>query len=194
MSFIEIFLIGIGLSMDAFAVSVTNGMCKREKIWAAALACGLCFGIFQGVMPALGYALGSTFAEYIEQYDHIIALVLLCYIGGKMILDLIRSAGGNSADEPVEVGSLKASVLILQGIATSIDALAVGVSFATMLSWGAMAGAASLIAATTFVIAAAGVFIGGKFGDILNNKAQLVGGLILIGIGVKIFVEHTFFS
>lgn len=191
MSIIEIFLIGVGLSMDAFAVSVTNGMCKKSKIWATALACGLCFGVFQGVMPSLGYALGSTFAKYIEQYDHVIALVLLCYIGGKMIYDVAK---GGSEESSNGTGRLKAGELILQGIATSIDALAVGVSFAAMLAVPEMAGAAGLIAATTFVIAVVGVLIGGKFGDILSNKAQLVGGLILIGIGVKIFLEHTFFS
>lgn len=190
MSLVEIFLIGVGLSMDAFAVSVTNGMCKKSKNWVTAMACGLCFGIFQGLMPTLGYALGSTFAKYIEQYDHIIALVLLCYIGGKMVYDVIKGDDEAASDG----GKLKIGELLLQGIATSIDALAVGVSFATMLSWGVMVGAAGIIAATTFIIAIAGVMIGGKFGNILNNKAQLVGGLILIGIGVKIFVEHVFFS
>lgn len=189
MSIIEIFLIGVGLSMDAFAVSVTNGMCRRGSALKTALACGVCFGAFQGLMPSLGYALGSTFARYIEQYDHIIALVLLGYIGGKMVIDGIKGESEASA-----VGNLKISELILQGVATSIDALAVGVSFATLLEWNGMLSAAGLIAATTFCIAIAGVWIGKRFGDILNNKAQLVGGLILIGIGVKIFVEHVFFS
>ena len=189
MSLIEIFLIGVGLSMDAFAVSVTNGMCRRGNALKTAFACGLCFGVFQGIMPSLGYTLGSTFARYIEQYDHIIALVLLGYIGGKMVIDSLR---GES--EAKAVGNFKLSELILQGVATSIDALAVGVSFATLLEWNGMISAACLIAATTFVIAIAGVLIGKRFGDILSNKAQLVGGLILIGIGVKIFVEHTFFS
>ena len=189
MSFAEIFLIGVGLAMDAFAVSVTNGMCRRGRAAYIALSCGLCFGLFQGIMPTLGYALGSTFARYIESYDHIIALVLLCYIGGKMIFDVIKggetSAGG---------GKLRFSELLVQGIATSIDALAVGVSFAAMMDWGRMAASACLIAGTTFVIALVGAFIGKRFGSILNDKAQLAGGLILIGIGVKIFVEHTFFS
>lgn len=189
MSIIEVLLIGVGLSMDAFAVSVTNGMCRRGNTIKLAIVCGLCFGVFQGLMPTLGYALGSTFASYVERYDHLIALVLLCYIGGKMAIDGIKGGSDTAAG-----GKLKASELILQGIATSIDALAVGVSFATMLSWERMFLSAGLIAATTFCIAIAGVFIGKRFGDILSNKAQLVGGLILIGIGVKIFVEHTFFS
>ena len=190
MSIIEIFLIGIGLAMDAFAVSVTNGMCKKGGTAGIALMCGLCFGAFQGLMPSLGYILGSTFARYIEQYDHIIALVLLCYIGGKMVYDSLKDDGKAETSG----GSLKTSELILQGIATSIDALAVGVSFATLLSGSEMLASALLIAATTFVIAIAGVLIGKRFGDILNNKAGLIGGLILIGIGVKIFVEHTFFA
>ena len=190
MSIIEIFLIGVGLSMDAFAVSVTNGMCKKGRTPKIAILCGLCFGLFQGLMPSLGYALGSTFAHYIEQYDHIIALVLLCYIGGKMVFDCFKNDGVSETSG----GELKVSELVLQGIATSIDALAVGVSFATLLEWHGMLTSACIIAATTFVIAIAGVLIGKRFGDILNNKAGLIGGLILIGIGVKIFVEHTFFS
>lgn len=191
MSIFEIFLIGVGLSMDAFAVSVTNGMCrKRSGTLKIALMCGICFGAFQGLMPTAGYALGSTFARFIEQYDHIIALVLLCYIGGKMVFDSFKGGEGFEAS----AGDIKISELIIQGIATSIDALAVGVSFATLLEWRGMIMSAGLIAATTFVIAIAGVLIGKRFGDILNNKAQLIGGLILIGIGVKIFVEHVFFS
>ena len=190
MSIIEIFLIGVGLSMDAFAVSVTNGMCKKGGTAGIALMCGICFGAFQGVMPSLGYLLGSTFAHYIEQYDHIIALVLLCYIGGKMVIDCFKNDGSSQTSG----GKLKASELILQGIATSIDALAVGVSFATLLSGSEMLMSACLIAATTFIIAIAGVLIGKRFGDILSNKAGFIGGLILIGIGVKIFVEHVFFS
>ncbi len=189
MSLSEIFLIGVGLSMDAFAVSVTNGMCRRGKILVTALACGLCFGIFQGLMPSLGFALGSTFARFVERFDHIIALILLGYIGGKMLHDSFHSEGGQPSTEKIGAGEL-----ILQGVATSIDALAIGVSFASLMSAAEMLRAALLIAATTFLIAAAGVYIGKYFGDRLNNKAQLAGGLILIGIGVKIFVEHTFFS
>ncbi len=189
MPIIEIFLTGVGLSMDAFAVSVTNGMCKKGRTLAIALYCGLCFGLFQGLMPGLGFALGSAFARFIERFDHLIALLLLGYIGGNMLFESFKK------EEAAAVGgTLKLSELILQGIATSIDALAVGVSFATMLPKSGMILSALMIAATTFVISAAGVFIGRRFGSVLNNKAQLVGGLILIGIGVKIFVEHTFFS
>lgn len=189
MSLTEIFLIGVGLSMDAFAVSVTNGMCKRGKTLYIALLCGICFGLFQGLMPSAGFALGSAFSRYISRFDHIIALVLLGYIGGKMVFDSIKGEKGGSTG--VE---LKLSELILQGVATSIDALAVGVSFASLISAPKMLGSAALIAGTTLVISAAGVFIGKKFGDILNSKAQLIGGLILIAIGIKIFIEHVFFG
>lgn len=189
MSFAEIFLIGIGLSMDAFAVSVINGMCRPGSTGKTALSCGICFGLFQGFMPSVGYALGSAFSRYIERYDHIIALVLLGYIGGKMVYDSVKGGPEEASGE-----KLKLSDLILQGVATSIDALAVGVSFAAMIPISKMAGAACLIATTTFIIAFSGAFVGKKFGDALNNKAQLVGGLILIAIGVKIFVEHTFFG
>lgn len=175
--------------MDAFAVSVTNGMCKRGGTVRIALFSGICFGLFQGLMPTLGYALGSTFSKYIEMYDHVIALVLLCYIGGKMLWDAAKGDAGKASG-----GELAIKELILQGIATSIDALAVGVSFAALIDWSAMLGSALLIAFTTLVISFAGALVGRKFGDILNSKAQIAGGIILIGIGIKIFVEHVFFS
>lgn len=189
MTFFEIFLVGLGLSMDAFAVSVTNGMCKRGNKSFIALMCGLCFGVFQGVMPSLGYLLGSAFAKYIERYDHIIALVLLSYIGGKMVFDSFTNGG-----ESTSSGSKLGGELIVQGIATSIDALAVGVSFSPLLTASKMGISALIIAVTTFAISFGGVYIGKKFGDILSNKAQLIGGIILIAIGLKIFVEHVFFS
>ncbi len=190
MSLFEIFLVGVGLAMDAFAVSVTNGMCVRGKALATAAACGLCFGVFQGIMPAAGYLLGSAFIDLISRFDHIIALVLLCYIGGKMVYDSFKG------EESPNAGSsfLSPKTLILQGVATSIDALAVGVSFSTLLGGGRMALSAVMVALTTFVISFAGVFVGKRFGDALSGKATLVGGAILIAIGVKIFIEHTFFS
>ncbi len=175
--------------MDAFAVSVTNGMCKRSNTLTLAALCGLCFGVFQGLMPSIGYVLGSAFSSYIERYDHIIALVLLGYIGGKMVFDSLK----NGDDGPTST-RLRLSELLVQGVATSIDALAVGVSFSTLIPNSQMAVSAALIALTTFVFGFSGVYIGKKFGDILSNKAQLVGGLILIAIGIKIFLEHTFFS
>lgn len=175
--------------MDAFAVSVTNGMTKKNVnlIWTFSIAA--CFGIFQGLMPTIGYFLGSTFTQYITRFDHYIALVLLGFIGGKMLFDGIKK------DKACELDGTRLTVgaLLLQGVATSIDALAVGVSFAAVMDSMVLAlFAASIITVCTFAFCFVGVFIGKRFGDILNNKAQTAGGLILIVIGVKIFVEHVF--
>ena len=141
-------------------------------------------------MPTIGYFLGSTFADYISAFDHYIALVLLGFIGGKMLADGIKSRnqGVEKFDKGMSVG-----LLLVQGVATSIDALAVGVSFA-MLPNVNIVMAAGFIALITFMLSIAAVFIGKKFGNLLNNKAQIIGGLILIAIGMKIFVEHTFFG
>lgn len=188
MSIIELILIGIGLSMDAFAVSVTNGLCCKEIRWGKALLTGLCFGGFQGIMPLAGYFLGIGFAKYITAFDHIIALVLLGFIGVQMVVESFKKE-----DDKNDAVCLSAKMLLMQGVATSIDALAVGVSFAALDNVN-IAFAALTICCITFAISVIGVFVGKKFGTVLNNKAQLVGGLILVAIGVKIFVEHTFFS
>lgn len=190
MGIIELLLIAIGLSMDAFAVSVTNGLCYKNVRFKWTLGMGLCFGLFQGAMPTIGYFLGSTFAGYISRFDHYIALILLGFIGGKMLSDGIKSRN-ESVEKSDSVMSL--GLLLVQGVATSIDALAVGVSFA-MLPDVNIVMAAGFIAMITFILSIAAVFIGKKFGNLLNNKAQIVGGLILIGIGLKIFIEHTFFG
>lgn len=188
MGIAELILIGIGLSMDAFAVSVTNGLCCKEIRAGKTVMTGLCFGGFQGLMPLIGYFLGRGFAKYITSLDHIIALILLGFIGGQMIIESFKK----DEDEKNEV-RLTPKMLLMQGVATSIDALAVGVSFAALPDVN-IAFAASAICCITFVFSVVGVGIGKKFGTVLNSKAQLVGGLILVGIGVKIFVEHTFFS
>lgn len=188
MSVIELILIGVGLSMDAFAVSVTNGLCCKNIGAGRTVMTGVCFGVFQGIMPLTGYFLGCGFTKYITAFDHIIALVLLGFIGGQMIWESFRKD-----DEKSESNILTGKMLFMQGVATSIDALAVGVSFAALDNVN-IAFAATTICCITFVISIAGVLIGKKFGNMLNSKAQLVGGLILVGIGIKIFVEHTFFS
>ncbi|HIV10990.1 MAG TPA: manganese efflux pump [Candidatus Faeciplasma avium] len=190
MSYLEICLIGLGLSMDAFAVAVTNGMTKKNIGIGMAAGIGLCFGLFQGLMPAAGFALGSTFSSYIQAFDHVIALLLLGFIGGRMVYDGIKGEKDSQDGSRLTLG-----VLIAQGVATSIDALAVGVSFAAVFkSPMTMLAAAGIIAGLTFSLSFIGVYIGKKSGDFLNSKAQIVGGLILIGIGVKIFVEHVFFQ
>lgn len=187
MELAELLLLAIGLSMDAFAVSVTNGLCNKKANWKGAVACGLCFGIYQGLMPTIGFALGKTFESLITSIDHYIALILLGFIGGKMLIDGIK----NDEEEADNTINLTFSLLMVQGVATSIDALAVGVSFAALSV--NIVSAALFICCTTFVFGFVGFFIGKRFGTILNNKAQILGGIILIAIGVKIFVEHMFF-
>lgn len=189
MSNIELLLVAIGLSADAFAVSVTNGMSVKNIKLSLAFLTALTFGIFQGVMPVIGYFLGSTFTNLISKYDHIIALVLLGFIGVKMIKDSFKDE-----DEHNNASAIKLTfgAIMLQGVATSIDALAVGVSFAAMSV--NIVSAAAFICIVTFVLSFIAVFIGKKFGDLLNNKAEIIGGLILIGIGLKIFIQHAFFD
>lgn len=188
MGLAELILIGIGLSMDAFAVSVTNGLCCKNIRAGGTVATGLCFGIFQGVMPLIGYFLGIGFSKYITAFDHIIALILLGFIGGQMIWESFKNE-----EEDNNENILTSKTLLMQGIATSIDALAVGVSFAALKDVN-ISFAASAICCITFIFSIVGVRIGKRFGMILNNKAQLLGGIILVGIGIKIFVEHTFFG
>ncbi len=187
MTYIELFLIAVGLSMDAFAVSISNGLCCTKLKRSQMLAIGVCFGGFQGLMPTIGYFLGKAFESYITAIDHYIALILLGYIGGKMIFDAF------SKNEEASYNTLTTPLLLTQGIATSIDALAVGVSFAALPNVN-IAAAALSIAAVTFVCSLIGVAFGRKFGEKLGSRATLLGGLILVGIGVKIFVEHMFFG
>ena len=186
MTLLEILLIGIGLSMDAFAVSVTDGLCctNLKKLHMQGIA--LCFGVFQGLMPMLGFFLGKSFASYICAFDHWIALVLLGYIGGNMIFEAFRG------EEDSGQYALTGRLLLTQGIATSIDALAVGVSFAALPDVDIRI-SALLICCTTFVFSLIGVASGSHVGQKLGSRAQIIGGLILVGIGVKIFAEHMFF-
>jgi putative Mn2+ efflux pump MntP len=187
----ELLLIALGLSADAFAVAMGNGLSMERVRARDACVIALAFGMFQAFMPVIGYALGSAVAGYIERFDHIIALILLGYIGGKMILEGLKKKGDG------EVVSRRAGIggLLIQAVATSIDALVVGVSFAAMgLTWAGMTGGVSLIGAVTFLLSFFGVFLGRKFGGVLGRKAEVVGGVILVGIGVKICIEHMFFS
>ncbi len=187
MSSVQLFLIAFGLSMDAFAVSVTNGLCCRSLTKPQTGAMALCFGIFQGIMPVIGYYLGMAFASYIMVLDHYIALLLLSYIGGRMILDALR------CKTSAESYAFSFRLVLLQGFATSVDALAVGISFAA-LAGVSIAAAAMVIASVTFLCAIAGIVLGVRFGSHMGGYAQIVGGLILIGIGVKIFCEHMLFT
>lgn len=185
MNFFEILLIGIGLSMDACAVSMSDGMCFRLD-WKKSLAVGLVFGFFQAAMPLAGYFAGSFFSDQISAFDHWIALILLAFIGGKMVWD------GFHHDEECSLKPFSAGLLLMQAVATSIDALAVGVSFAAMNV--NIFFAVGLIGLTTFLISVPAVQIGRKIGTKLNAKAEIFGGTILILIGLKIFIEHMWLA
>lgn len=188
MSFIEIFLIGVGLSMDAFAVSVCKGLSLRKIKLSHALTAGLWFGGFQALMPILGWLFGSRFSSYIEAVDHWIVFVLLLYIGLNMIREVIKeTAEGNT--EPTEKDrDFSPKVMLPLAVATAIDALAVGVSFAFLNT--PILKPALIIGATTFVFGAVGVAIGSMFGAKFKGAAQITGGCILILIGLKILMEH----
>lgn len=186
MSFFEIFMIGVGLSMDAFAVAICKGLNMRKLDKAQTLVIALFFGGFQALMPFIGWLLGKQFESYITSFDHWIAFILLAFIGGKMIWDVLK--GGEEETETAGDSSLDIKELFVLAIATSIDALAVGISFAFLQV--NITSAITLIGCTTFVISAAGVFIGHKFGNKYEDKASLAGGIILILIGLKILLEH----
>lgn len=182
-------LTGIGLSMDAFAVSVTNGMCSGKLKLRHALADGLTFGFFQALMPMIGLFFGLYFMKYIEAADHWIAFLLLGGIGINMIVGALKKEEEQECTDPYTVKNL-----LLQGIATSIDALAVGVGLsATMGGYAESLLTVGIIGVSTFIISTAGVYIGRLFGGMLKEKAEIFGGVILVGIGLKILIEHLFF-
>ena len=187
MSTVEILLIGIGLSMDAFAVAICKGLGMRRINYRHTFIIALFFGGFQALMPFLGWLLGSRFAQYITRYDHWIAFVLLLFIGGRMIWEVVRKK--EDAPNSASCGQkLDIKELLILAIATSIDALAMGITFAFLsVSIGKASG---LIGCTTFVISALGVFIGNRFGAKYKDKASLTGGIILILIGCKVLLEH----
>ena len=183
MSFVEILLIGIGLSMDAFSVSICKGLTTKKFSWKMALTCGLWFGLFQALMPLIGYFLGSQFERYITAVDHWIAFGLLFLIGANMI----REALSKKNDVPDD-NSLDFKTMLLLAIATSIDALAVGISFACIQVkiWSSV----FIIGVTTFLFSVLGVKIGNVFGSKFEKSAGILGGIILILIGLKILLEH----
>ncbi len=185
MTLLDIFLIGVGLSMDAFAVAVCKGLCMKHINYRHTLVIALFFGGFQALMPLAGFYLGTFFESYITRFDHWIAFLLLVYIGGKMVMDSI-----GEDDEivcPVEP-RLNIKELVLLAVATSIDALAVGITFAFYPDTNIFANI-SIIGITTFVLSFAGVAIGNKFGTRFKQKAEIAGGVILVLIGAKILLE-----
>ncbi len=182
MGFIEIFLTGVGLSMDAFAVAVCKGLKMKRLNTAQTLIIALFFGGFQALMPVIGWLLGKSFEAYITAFDHWIAFLLLAFIGGKMIYDSFKSEKEDCRDD------FDIKELTVMAIATSIDALAVGITFAFLKV--DVLFAVLVIGITTFFLSAIGVIIGHRFGSVFKNKAELSGGIILILIGLKILLEH----
>ncbi len=182
-------ILGIGLAMDAFAVSITNGMCGGRLKPRHALVDGLTFGLFQAAMPLIGLFLGMSFMKYISAVDHWIGFILLAGIGINMIRGVLKKEEEEQCSTP-----FTAKNLLIQGVATSIDALAVGIGMtADITSYSEAYLTVAIIGISTFIISTAGVYIGRLFGGMLKDKAQIFGGLILIGIGTKILIEHLFF-
>ena len=194
MNFIALIFTAFALSMDAFAVSITKGMTIKNLKKSTALKMALAFGVSQGAMPLLGWALGISFESYIKSIDHWIAFILLGFIGFNMIKGFFDDRKEENASElefsaTTDVDDLSNKEIIMLAVATSIDALAVGISFAFLNV--SIIPAASIICIITFLVCVVGVFVGNKVGDIFNGYAELVGGIILILIGFNIFNEHT---
>ena len=183
MGAIEILLISIGLAMDAFAVSVCKGLAMKKMNWKKAAIIGLYFGGFQAIMPVLGYSLSKGFENFVTSIDHWIAFILLSIIGGKMVKDAFSPENSENCNEDVGF-----KTMIVLAIATSIDALAVGITFA-FLNVNLIL-AVSLIGIITFLLSVIGTKVGNVFGDRYENKAELLGGVILIFLGIKILLEH----
>ena len=190
MDITTIVFVGIGLSMDAFAVSIANSLCYRDMKKLYMVFMSVVFGLFQGIMPIIGYYVGNLFKKQISDIDHWVALILLCAIGFNMIKEAYQDMFDKDGIVcPMKPLSLK--LLMVQAIATSIDALAIGVSF-SVLKVNIMT-CSLIITSITFITCFIGSLLGNKASALFKNKAEIFGGLILIVIGVKIFVEHMFF-
>ncbi len=186
MSYLELFVIAVGLSMDAIAVTICKGLSVRRLKPRHNLICGLYFGGFQALMPVIGWLLGRQFESLIKSIDHWIAFALLVLIGANMIREAVKNEEENLND------SFSPKTMLPLAVATSIDALAVGVTFAFLDV--SIVPAVSMIGATTFILSAVGVKIGNVFGAKYKSKAELVGGIVLVAMGVKILIEHLFFD
>jgi len=185
MGFIELMMLAIGLSMDAFAVSICKGLSMKKAGFREGLICGIWFGGFQALMPVIGFFLGALFAEQIEAFDHWVAFVLLALIGGNMLKEAFSKCDCCEEHD----ADLSVKTMFVMAVATSIDALAVGISLAMagdVNIWLAMA----LIGVVTLVMCTAGVKIGNIFGSRYEKKAEAAGGIILILLGLKILLEH----
>jgi putative Mn2+ efflux pump MntP len=188
MSLTELVLLAIGLSMDASAVSISNSLCIKKITFIHIFKMAFTFALFQGVMPLIGYFAASSFETVIERFDHWIAFILLAVIGGKMLHESITA----ETEQDCSMFSLTLKLLLIQAVATSIDALAVGVSLSALNV--NIYYSVAIISAITFVCCTAAVLVANRFGNMLGKRAGIVGGIILIVIGIKIFVEHMFFA
>ena len=181
---ITLLLIAIGLAMDAFSVSICSGMASQGVKLPYALRIATFFGGFQALMPLLGWLGGIGLRDIIAGFDHWVALALLAFIGGKMIVESLR------ADCPTDPAPLRLGALLVLAVATSIDALAVGLSFSLLQV--SITVPIIVIGVVTFVLSLVGVFIGKRVGGLFQSRVQLIGGVILVGIGLRIVVEHVF--
>ena len=182
MGIIELIVLSIGLGLDAFAVSICKGISMKKMDWKKACIIGLYFGGFQAIMPVIGYFLGSTFESFITSFDHWVAFILLAVIGGNMIKETFSKENENIN------GDVGFKTMIILAIATSIDALAVGITFAFFNVNLLLA--ITLIGIITFALSVIGTKIGNRFGDKYENNAEFLGGVILILLGIKILLEH----
>lgn len=185
MGVLEISVIGIGLAMDAFAVAVCKGLSMKKLDLKKAIIISLYFGFFQAIMPVIGLFLGNKFAVLIDKLDHWVAFSLLSVTGGNMIIESLKNDNEDIND------SIDIKTMLILSISTSIDALAVGITFSFFRINLLMA--ITIIGVITFILSLIGVKIGNKFGDKLKNKAEFIGGLVLIIIGIKILLSHTIF-
>ena len=186
MGLLELFILAVGLSMDAFAVSVCKGLSTKKLKVKNYIIVGVWFGGFQALMPAIGYFLGTRFEKYITSIDHWIAFVLLVFIGGNMIKEAFGDDDGNEDD------SFSVKTMSVLAVATSIDALTIGIMFG-LLPDVSILSAVALIGVTTFILSAIGLKVGNVFGLKYKKKAEIAGGTILILIGVKVLAEHLGF-
>ena len=186
MGFVELLLIGVGLSMDAFAVAICKGLGMSRLNMKQASVIALFFGAFQAIMPLIGWAAGSWLADLITPIDHWVAFALLAFVGGKMLWDAFHEEDDENPDQMDAKLDLKE--LLMLAIATSIDALAVGITFAFLQT--DIVPSVAIIGCTTFVISFAGVAVGHFFGARFEKPATIVGGVVLILIGLKILLEH----
>ncbi|MBW7573974.1 manganese efflux pump MntP [Caproiciproducens faecalis] len=195
MDFISLVGIALGLAMDALAVSITNGATVRKVTPKFSLKLALSFGLFQAVMPMLGWLVGKAGESFISTVDHWVAFILLSYLGIRMMVESAKEPEERNAGQKQNDISFK--TLMTLSVATSIDALATGIILPSAVgarTGAAMALSVGIIGAVTFFLCLAGVYIGKNFGKLLTSKAELFGGVVLTGIGIKIFVEHMFFS